>query len=291
MSHLPKILVIVGPTASGKTSLGVALAKELNGEVVSADSRLLYRGMDIGTAKPTLEERQGIPHHLIDIAEPDQQLTLTEYQEQALAAIDDILKRGKLPIVLGGTGLYVRAIVDNFEVPKVPPNPKLRAQLESLSVEERLERLQKLDPTYAKRAGHNPRYVIRALEVIEATGQPFSKLQKQGSPRYDSLQIGLSVPPPILDERIAARIKGMVKAGLVEEVRKLPNTINAIGYRELLPYLRGEISLEKALTAVKIHTHQYAKRQMTWFKRDSRIQWIETPDKALELAKNWLKDA
>ena len=326
MTKLPKILVIVGPTASGKTSLGVALAKALNGEIISADSRLLYRGMDIGTAKPTKAERRGVPHHLIDVVDPDQTLTLSEYQALALAAIRDVLKRGKLPIIVGGTGLYVRALVDNLEIPQVPPNAKLRQRLEKMPVGERLAWLESLDPAYAQRAGHNPRFVIRALEVILATGKTMSELQRQGEPLFDALQIGLRPTMKVLEVRIARRTQAMIKAGLLKEARRLnkryvlaggagegspkraqllvstfgeepatgpagPASLTGIGYRELFPYFRGEISLDEAVRAITLHTRQYAKRQLTWFKRDTRIHWISSPKKALVLAKKWLKSA
>lgn len=296
MPKLPKIIVIVGPTASGKTSLGVALAKAFNGEVISADSRLLYRGMDIGTAKPTKAERQGIPHYLIDVVAPDQTLTLSEYQALALGAIRDVLKLGKLPIIVGGTGLYVRALVENLEIPQVPPNVKLRQRLEKMPVGERLDWLKSLDPAYAQRAGHNPRFVIRALEVMLATGKTMTELQRQGEPLFDALQIGLRPSMKVLEERITRRTKLMVKSGLLVEAKKLARrypastpSLSGIGYRELFPYFRGEISIEEATQAIILHTRQYAKRQLTWFKRDARIHWITLPNKGLILAKKWLK--
>lgn len=296
MKNLPRIIVIVGPTASGKTGLAVRLARKYGGEVVSADSRLLYKGMDIGTAKPTKKEMGGVPHHLIDVVSPAKTLTLAEYKKLALKAIDGILKRGKLPIVVGGTGLYVQALVDNLKIPEVPPNMKLRAKLSKLPHTEQLRRLRKADPAYAARAGHNPRYIIRALEVIAATGKSFSSQQGKGEPLFAALQVGLRPARSTLETRISKRIEAMIRRGLIKEVRRLAKrhsetapALSGIGYRELLPFLNGEIERADALEAIKLHTKQYAKRQMTWFKRDHRIRWFSTPEAAAKQVEKWLK--
>ena len=267
------------------------IAKRLNGEIVSADSRLLYKGMDIGTAKPTKRDRAAIPHHLIDVVAPSSTLTLSAYQAKAIRAIKDILRRGKLPILVGGTGLYVRAIVDNLRIPEVPPNTRLRSQLEAMPRPELFRWLRALDPEYAARAGANPRYAIRALEVIKMTGQPFSLLQGKGEPLFDAMQIGINPSAPHLEARIATRVRAMAKAGLVKEVRGLIKkfgsnaaALSGIGYRELFPYLNGTTTLKNALEAVRLHTRHYAKRQMTWFKKDPKITWVTSPEKALALA-------
>jgi tRNA dimethylallyltransferase len=291
---LPRLLVVVGPTASGKTSLAIRLAKALGGEVVSADSRLLYKGMDVGTAKPSMRERVGVPHHLIDVVSPARTLTVAEYRAKALRVIRGILKRGKLPILAGGTGLYVRALVDNFTIPEVPPNPKLRRRLEKLTDDELRARLVKSDPAYAERAGHNRRYAIRALEVIAATGKPFSVLQGKGEPLFDALQIGLRPDRAALVVKIARRVREMMRGGLIEESRRLlrrydPSlpSMSGIGYAEAAAYLRGEIGMEEAIERISARTRQYAKRQVTWFKRDPRIAWVKNANSALKLAKKW----
>jgi tRNA dimethylallyltransferase len=293
---LPKILVIVGPTASGKTALAVALAKAFGGEIVSADSRLLYKGMDIGTAKPTARERRGVRHHLIDIVRPDETLTLSEYKARALRAIGGILKRGRLPVLIGGTGLYVQAIVDNFEIPGVPPDHRFRLKAQKRTPEAVLRQLEKRDPEYAARIGTNLRYAIRALEVMRATGKTVTELQKRGEPLFDALQIGLSLPKDVLVGRIARRVSRMKRAGLAAEVKRLAKkyswdlpAMSGIGYRELRPYLETHGSLKQALEEVRIHTRKYAKRQMTWFKRDKRIVWLSAGNGAKMMVKNWLK--
>lgn len=299
--YLPKIIVIVGPTASGKTALAVRLAEEIGGEIVSADSRLSYKGMDIGTAKPTMKERSGITHHLIDILPPSKTLTLSEYKRRAVRAIRGILKRGRVPIVVGGTGLYVQAIVENFDIPEVPPDPAFRARLQKWTVDRICDRLEKLDPEYARRIGRNPRYAIRALEVIRATGKPFSAQQGKGERLFDALLLGVNPGKEALDRRIRLRVRQMVRAGLIEEVRRLrrrygsafkPTAFHtAIGYRELLPVLDGTKSLADGLRDIERSTRLYAKRQMTWWRRMPDIEWTPSPMAALKRAKIWLRSA
>ncbi len=298
MHKLPRIVVIVGPTASGKTAAALRLAKEAGGEIVSADSRLLYRGMDIGTAKPTKAEQAEVPHHLIDVVAPSKTLTLSEYKQRALKAIRSILRRGHLPIVVGGTGLYVRALVENLTIPEVPPNPKFRAFLEKKGKDWILERVKKLDPEYAKRIGPNARYATRALEVIEATGKPFSAQQGIGPKLFDALVIGLDPEKEALKKRIAKRVAAMFRSGLVDEARLLEKkysedlpSMSGIGYRELFPYFRGEISLKEARSLVIRNTEQYAKRQMTWWRRMPGVLWKQRPEAALKEALIWLKQA
>ncbi len=331
-NKLPKIIVIVGPTASGKTDLGLVLAKKYNGEIVSADSRLVYSGMDIGTAKPGgqwsstvilgesskaardlsdngqrffLRRRNdrltyvvdGIPHHLIDIVNPDQEFSLADYKKMAVDAIDDILQRGKLPIVVGGTGLYVWALVDNLDIPKVAPDNALRKELESKSLPEIVQMLQEKDPESAARIDlKNPRRVMRALEVVMASGQSFARQQTKSEPLFNALQIGLEVPKEELYKRIEARVDAQIEAGLVEEVKSLVDaeyswelpSMSGIGYRQIGMCLRGELSLSEAVELLKRDTRQYAKRQLTWFKRDKRIQWVRELDETERLVDGFL---
>ncbi|MFA5853494.1 MAG: tRNA (adenosine(37)-N6)-dimethylallyltransferase MiaA [Patescibacteria group bacterium] len=298
MKALPRIIVIVGPTASGKSALAHRLAKAIGGEIVSADSRLLYTGMNIGTAKPSLSEREEVPHHLIDVVSPSKTLTLSEYKRKALRAIRDILKRGRVPIVVGGTGLYVRALVENLEIPEVPPNPVYRDFLRKKGDAWILTQVGKLDPEYAKRIGPNPRFATRALEVMKATGKPFSALQGKGPQLFDALLLGLSPGTPILKQRILKRVTKMFRAGLEKEARAIAEkydealpSMSGIGYRELWPHLRGEISLAEAKKTIVRNTEQYAKRQMTWWRGMKGIEWHVQPQTAFRSAKKWLISA
>jgi tRNA dimethylallyltransferase len=294
--RLPKIVVIVGPTASGKTALAVKLAKKVGGEIVSADSRLLYKGMDIGTAKPSRKEMAGIPHHLIDLVPPSKTLTLADYKRRAIRAIRGILKRGRVPIVVGGTGLYVRAIVENLEIPEVPPDARYRAFLGRKGAEWILKRLKKLDPDYAARIGPNPRYATRALEVIRATGKTFSGQQGKGEPLFDALVVGIDPGKSELDRRIEHRVDAMIRAGLVDEAKKLARryawhlpSMSGIGYHELKAYFEDRLSLDEAIETIKSDTRRYAKRQMTWWRRINKVTWFRDPKAAFRTAENWLK--
>lgn len=282
-----RLLVIVGPTAVGKTSLSLRLARQFDGEVISADSRQIYRGMDIGTAKATPAERAQVPHHLIDVVEPDGELTLAHYQRMASAAIAGVAARGRLPMLVGGTGLYVRAVTEGWTVPEVPPDPTLRARLESEAAERGAEalhaRLAQVDPLAAQRIdARNVRRVIRALEVHAALGQPISALQHKVAPDYALLRVGLTMPREALYARIDARVERMLADGLVDEVRALVArghgydlpAMSALGYQQIGQYLRGEIRMEEAVALIKRHTRRFVRQQYNWFRlSDASIYW------------------
>jgi tRNA dimethylallyltransferase len=282
-----RIVVVAGPTAVGKTALGIALAMEHGGEVVNADSRYLYRGFDIGVAKPDLLERQGIAHHLIDILPPDGQMSLARYQDLALDAIESVLGRNTLPILVGGTPLYINAVVEGWRIPRVPPNPSLRAALEDeareLGVTVLQDRLREVDPVAAERTGANVRRVIRALEIYEATGVPMSVQEGKGPPPYASLEIGLTMPRGDLYRAIDNRVRDQIERGLVEEVRALLESgvsptapaMSSLGYRQLIPYLLGESSLEEAIERIRLDTHRYVRHQETWLRRNTRLVWFD----------------
>jgi tRNA dimethylallyltransferase len=312
MPTLPKLIAVVGPTASGKTSLGIALAQKFDGEIVSADSRQIYRGMDIGTAKASREELASVPHHLVDIRNPDEEYTVVDFKRDAVAAIDDIVARGKLPIVVGGTGLYVKSLLENLDIPKIKADPALRAAIEKDIAIEGLaavfEKLVALDPEAAYIVDpKNPRRIVRALEVALITGKPFTAQRVKSEPRYNSLEIGINPPPDLLRERIDRRIDQMVADGLVNEVKNLlkkyqrtdslaasqpsslPIAFDAIGYREIIDHLAGRMALDEAVAAIKLNTWHFAKRQVTWFKKDKNIQWIAEPTEAIKICNNFLR--
>jgi tRNA dimethylallyltransferase len=284
--------VITGPTASGKTALAVALAQRLRGatdaEAVSADSRQIYRLMDIATAKPTARERARLPHHLLDIIYPDESYTLAQYQAAAMASIADIWSRGHLPLLVGGTGLYVRAVVDGLAIPQVAPDPLLRAELEAEAAAHGPAALHAqlavLDPLAAARIdAANTRRLIRALEVCIVSGRPFSEQQGARPTPYRPLMLGLNMDRQALYSRADARVASMLTAGLVEETRHLVErgygwqlpAMSSLGYREVGTFLRGESSLAEAVERLKLNTHAYIRRQLTWFRPDSRIIWLD----------------
>ena len=276
----PKVIAIVGPTASGKTKMSIDLAKQIDGEVISADSRYVYKGFDIATAKPTMEERDGVPHHLIDIVEPEFDYSVADFYDDAKRAIYDIVSRGKTPIVAGGTGLYFRVLLENYDLPRVEANPELRAELESREKEDLLEELRKSDEkTYEKLKDSNKRRIVRALEVSKILGKPFSELSKEKEPEFD---VEWLIPQlesrEVLYDRINRRVDLMVEAGLVEETKlllakhgRIKNFVCTIGYQEVLTYLDGESTLEEALDKLKQHSRNYAKRQLTWFRRNPEL--------------------
>lgn len=294
-----KLIVILGATASGKTDLAIKLAKKYNGEVVSADSRQIYRGMDIGTAKPL--NFKGIPHYMLNIKNPDQPYTVAEFKEDAVKIIKDIQARGKLPILCGGTGLYIKAVVENLDIPKIEADPVLRDKIEKEIKEKGLDfvfnKLVELDPEAAYIVDpKNPRRVVRALEITLLTNRPFSAQRKTGTPLFDVLEIGISVPNEKLKERINLRVDAMIKDGLVKEVKNLVSqygdqqAFDAIGYREIIEYLDKKITLEKAVELIKTNTWHFAKRQMTWFKTDKKIHWLSTHKEAEKLVSEFLKN-
>ena len=295
------LLVLVGPTAVGKTVLSLELARRFDGEIISADSRLFYRGMDIGTAKPSAAERAAVPHHLIDLAAPDETLSLGEYQRLTYRTIDDVLARGRLPILVGGTGQYVWAVVEGWGVPEVAPQPPLRAALETLGQPELARWLAALDPIAAGRIDpRNVRRVVRALEVTLQTGRPISELQRKTPPPYDICMLGLSRGRDALYARIDARVEGMMAEGLLDEVVRLREagydshlpSMSGLGYRQLLAHLAGEMSLEEAVERVKFETHRFARQQATWFRGDDpRIRWFEADDTGavVSAVEEWLR--
>lgn len=302
------IIAIVGPTAAGKTALSLALAEMLGGEIVSADSRQIYRGMDIGTAKATAEEQARAPHHLLDLVAPDQILTLAEYQRLAYATIADIHARGRLPLLVGGTGQYVHAVLEGWRIPEVAPQPDLRAALEAEVVTYGAEalhaRLAALDPVAAARIDlRNVRRVIRALEVCLTAGQPISELQAKSPPPYVVVQIGVTRPRPELYARIDARVDHMIAAGLVDEVRRLAEAgydwelpaMTGLGYRQIGQYLRGEATLDEAIALIKRGTRRFVQQQYNWFRLDDpAIRWMDPglvgPGEVAQMARAALQD-
>lgn len=279
------LLVLVGQTASGKTALSLALARRFDGEIVSADSRLFYRGLDIGTAKPTATEQALVPHHLIDLCPPDETISLGEYQVLAARIIEAIQDRGRLPILVGGTGQYVMAVIEGWGIPEVAPQPALRSALESLGGPEAARWLAVLDPVAAGRIDpRNIRRVVRALEVTLASGRPMSELQRKTPPAYDLCLIGIRRDRRDLYQRIDKRVDGMMAAGLLTEVTRLHEAgysrglpaLSGLGYRQLLAYLDGETTLPEAVERIKYETHRFARYQDTWFRpEDERIAWFE----------------
>jgi tRNA dimethylallyltransferase len=303
-ADLPSLFVIVGPTAVGKTALSIRLAEAVGGEIISADSRQVYRGMDIGTAKATLEEQVQVPHHLIDIVNPDESLSLAQFQEMAYATIDQILARDRAPFLVGGTGQYVRAVVEGWQVPRVPPDEDLRRKLYQQAEEDGADALHagltELDPVAAKRIDpRNVRRVVRALEVCLLTGQPISEQQGKSPPPYRILMIGLNMPRPRLYECIDQRVERMMAAGLEDEVRGLVAAgygfdlpaMSGVGYGQFAPYLAGEATLEDVVREIQRATRRFVRHQGNWFRRnDPRIHWFDAASEPFELALGLVKD-
>ena len=283
------IICIAGPTASGKTALAVELAKELNGEVVSCDSMQIYRGMDIGTAKPTTEEMQGIPHHMLGVAEPDEDFSVSKYCEMASPIVDDIVARGKTAIIAGGTGLYMDSLIKGNDFAPFPATgyrEQLEEKLAAVGLDAMLAELSSVDPEAAERSQRNPRRVIRALEVYYETGETITShnLKTQAiPPRYNPLWLGLDFEPrALLYDRIDRRVGIMLEMGLEKEIRDLlasgisPNctAMQAIGYKEFVAALDGQCTMEEAADEVRKASRRYAKRQLTWFRRNKNIHWL-----------------
>jgi len=288
MNKRKPVVALVGPTSVGKTATAIELALAFGGEVVSADSRYLYRGMDIGTDKPTLEERRGVPHHLIDVLDPRDDYSLALFQRDAQRAIEEIHARGRLPIVAGGTPLYLRALLEGWRIPPAPPNPELRAQLELRARQEGPEalhrELQTVDPVAAARIPpENVRRVIRALEIFLTTGRRMTELEGREAPPWRVLWLGLTMPREELYRRIDERVDRQVARGLVEEVRRLlaqgvpPDApaMTALGYRQIVAFLTGQMSLEDAIQRIKYDTHRYARHQLTWLRRMKQVEWYD----------------
>jgi len=290
-----KLIVISGATATGKSAVSIALAQAIDAEVINADSMQVYRGMDIGTAKITLDERHGVPHHMLDVLDVNQDSTVAWYQSAAREAIDEIHSRGKSVVMVGGTGLYIKAVIDELNFPDTDPMVRhtLNKEAEELGIDAMFARLEKLDPAAALAIDRaNLRRIIRALEVIEITGQPFTaNLPREDSVRFpNARQFGLVMDRELLSERIDARVNTMFEQGLVAEVQNLMNqgllegrtAQRALGYAQVISHVKGEISLDAAIEETKRATRQYARRQETWFSRDARIKWISPRQPRME---------
>lgn len=285
MVSLPNVIVVLGPTASGKSSLGIALAQEWHGEIVSADSRQVYRGLDIGTAKVTPAERALVPHHLLDVIDPQEVYTVSQFQHDAIQAINAILARGNLPLLVGGSPHYIQAVIDHFDIPHIPPQLELRAQLESRSLADLLAQLEDLDPQSAATIDQkNPRRLIRALEVCIVSGKPFSQQRGVADPLYHCLLLGIHWPREVLYRRIDMRVDERMQQGMVEEVRNLltqgisHERLEALGleYRFISFWLQDKFSSESEMVQrLKYAIHDFTRRQLTWFRRDKRIVWVD----------------
>lgn len=302
MKEKPKVIVILGPTSSGKTELSLKLAKKFNGIIISADSRQIYKGLDIATAKTTKDHQQNIPHYMIDIIDPDEDFNVSLYQTSVYNLLNSITRRNTkcskktIPFIVGGTGLYIKAIVDGYKIPPIPPNKQFRAKLERLSLRTLTQKLKQLSAGLIK--PHidltNKRRIIRAIEIIKAAGKILLEAKK---PNFNFLQIGINPPPEILNQRIENKVDEMYKTGLVKEAKKLlaqgynfdEPAFSALGYRHIYRYFRSRITLKKALELMKQETKKFAKRQMTWFKKDKRIHWVKDYKEAEKLIQNFLK--
>lgn len=282
-----KVIAVVGPTASGKSAYGVELAKEIDGEIISADSRIVYKGFDIGAAKPTKDEMQGIPHYLIDIVEPTFDYSAGLYKKQATEIIKDISGRGKVPIVVGGTGLYIDILLKGFDLPDIIPDKELRKNLEKFSTEKLYAKLKEIDLKSAESIDSNDKKkIIRALEIIYLTGKTLEQARGKSQSVYEIQWIGKNFERDVLYKRINNRVDKMLEMGLVEETKGLLskygrayNIINTIGYKEINAYLDGTLTLDESVELLKKNTRNYAKRQLTWFRKNPEIKWDVYPEK------------
>lgn len=297
MNNQQRIIAVVGPTASGKSALAVEIARLVGGEIISADSRQVYTGLDIGTGKVTKREMRGVPHHLLDVANPKRTMSVVQYERLATRAIQDILKRGKVPIICGGTGQYVDAVLTNASFPEVPPNASLRRELEKLSAEKLFEKLKKLDSARAETIdAKNPRRLIRAVEIATALGSVPARTP--ATERYNTLYIGLTLPKEALAERIHTRLIARMRRGMVAEARRLHEQgllwkrMDSLGleYRFLAQFLQKKITRNEMFELLEIAIRQYSKRQMVWFKRNKNIKWFKPSEekKILITAKKFI---
>ncbi|MCX6738293.1 MAG: tRNA (adenosine(37)-N6)-dimethylallyltransferase MiaA [Candidatus Parcubacteria bacterium] len=293
--NINKILVIVGPTSSGKSDLAVQLAKKFNGEIISADSRQVYKGMNIGTGKITKKEMLGIPHHLLDVASPKKRFTVTQYVKKAEKVIKEIQKKGKLPIICGGTGFYIQALIDGITIPEVKPDWILRKKLEKKTAEQLFSKLKKLDPQRAKNIDkNNKRRLIRAIEIVLKTKKPIPLLKKWK--KYNVLILGIKTEKTELDKKIKNRLLKRLDQGMINEVKKIRKSglswkrIEEFGleYRMVAFYLQNKINYEEMIEKLGKEIQQYSKRQMTWFKKDKRIVWVENKKTAELLIKKFI---
>lgn len=277
-----KVIAIVGPTASGKTKLAIEMAKKLGTEIISADSRLVYKGFDIGTAKPTKEEQQMVKHHMIDVVEPEYDFSVADFADEARKIISNLHAHSKVPIVAGGTGLYFRILLENYDMPRIEANPQLRADLEKLSNEELFAMLKEVDSISAEKIHQNNRVrVIRALEVSLLAGTPFSSIKGIKNNEYEVEWVFPELESrEALYDRINKRVDAMISEGLIEETKdllvkhgKIKNLVNTIGYQEIIEFLDNKISLEEAVEKIKQNTRRYAKRQLTWFRRNPNLHF------------------
>jgi tRNA dimethylallyltransferase len=298
ISRLPKLVVLLGPTASGKSGLGITLAQHFDGEIVSADSRQVYRGLDLGTAKVSSAEQALVPHHVLDVADPCEIYTVAQFQRAAITAINDILKRSHQPFLVGGSPHYIQAVVDNLDIPHIEPQPKLREQLEKRPLPELLKQLEELDPRSAATIDrNNPRRIIRALEVCLVSSKPFSQHRKKSELLYQSLLLGIAWPREVLYRRIDKRVDERMQQGMVQEVERLLDEgishqrLEALGleYRYISRWLTGAFENEDEMVQrLKYAIHDFTRRQLTWFRKEQRIVWINGGD--WELAEDIVRD-